>query len=368
MRRLALALWALPLGWAAWLAHDVWDAQKLADPAWIAGRVDAVEAWKADRHEPVVLAPPQPGTKRVWIWGSSSVAAPSHDAFTTPLVRHLRAAGHEVVVDNLGWEGMPSWDELARAHDAWAEADRLGVKPDAIVFYGEHNDVTYTFHAALELPHFDAIVGLAWVLTGEAFREHDSGNTYWFYGHRRAPVLLRQLQELGLLTVRSADYQPLVDRSVRTFRENLGAIVATATARGVPIVLVTPIGNYEAEPFGPLADVTEVWQRALAEPDPHARLAGLMAARDAETFTSDLRVKSDHLEVIRAFGPPAGAGPAPVSVCDVEAAWIAGGLPFGGDRFLDPLHFSERGYDDLTRVVATCLTEGPLAGAVVPSP
>ncbi len=350
----------LLLAWGAWLGVDLWRAREHTSVAWIASRVDAVEGWKEGRHEPVVFQPNVPGAPRVWIVGSSSVSAPSHAQFTEPLLAALAARGQPAVVDNLGWEGMPSWDERARQEDAWKLADTKTLRPDVVVYYGEHNDVTYTFHAALDLPHFDAIVGPAWVLSGEAFRPHDAGGTYWFYGHRRAGPLLTAFQDLGLLSPDPAAFAPLVDYATQGFAENVGAMVAQNVARGVPVLLVTPLGNYEAEPYGPNPSTRDRWAAALAAADHAERLAGLLAARDAEAFTPDMRMKSPLLAVLRAAGPSALEGPAPVSVCDVEAAWAAAALPFGGDNFLDPVHFSEQGYRNLTGFIADCLVAGPL--------
>lgn len=364
MKRLLVGPWLIVLLWLVWLGVDVLRARRLQDPGWIASRVDAVDAWKEGRREPITLLPDVPGSRRVWILGSSSVAAPSRDRFTRPLVRHLEASATPVVVDNHGWEGMPTWDEVTRFEDAWAAAAEQAIRPDVVVFYGEHNDITYTFHAALDLPHFDALTGLAWVFSGEAFRPHDAGATYWFYGHRRAPRLLRTLQEVGLLTLDPAAFQPLVEHALGTFRTNVDTIVASARAHGVPIVLVTPTGNYASEPFGPLQSTTNVWRAALAEPDPQRRLQGLMAARDAETFTSDMRMKSPLLDALRARHAPDQG----VWVCDVEADWITRGVAFGGENFVDPVHFSEAGYDALTRSIAACLVTGPLAPQQAPPP
>lgn len=360
--RLLLAVPWLVLGaWLAWLASDLVAAQRLADPAWIASRVDAVEGRRAEiRHEPVSLQPKgDADAPRLWIFGSSSVAAPSHAAFTEPLARHLAQRGQAAVIDNLGWEGMVSWDVRARLDDAWQIADAQGVRPDLVVLYYGHNDVTYTWHFALELPHFDAVMAPTWLLSPEGLRgPRDDGNTYWLFGHRRAGPLLKQVQQAGLLTLDPAAFDPLRERTARVFeevtRDFLGA------TRGVPVMVVPVVGNLEAEPWGPIQTATALWQDGMAAADPGTRLDLLRQARDAETFTPDMRTKSEMLAMLRSLGPPTTEGPAPVTVCDLEGRLERAGARFGDDVFEDPVHFSEHGFDQMTGVIADCLVEGPL--------
>lgn len=362
LRALLALPWLVLLAWTLWLASGVWDAQKLADAAWIASRVDAVDARRAElRHEPVTLVPdPLDGSPRVWVFGSSSVAAPSHEAFSRPLVRHLEERGRSVALDNLGWEGMVSWDVRARLDDAWALADERGVRPDLIVLYYGHNDVTYTWHFALELPHFDAVMSLTWLLSEDGLRgPQDDGNTYWLFGHRRAGPILKQLQVAGLLALDPAAFEPLRQRTLRVFEQVTRDFLAAS--RGVPVVIVPTVGNLRAEPWGPLQTATALWEQGMATQDPAAALQLLRRARDAETFTPDMRAKSDMLAMLRSLGPLTKEGPAPVTVCDLEGRLERAGARFGEDLFEDPVHFNDHGFDLMTGVIADCLVEGPLA-------
>lgn len=362
--RLARALALLPalllLAWLALLAKDVWATKRYEDPAWVAAQVHAIDHY-GGHTEPLTLEPDAPGADgRILVLGSSSVAAPNRSNFTDPLVRHLAEAGRNIQVTNIGWEGMTSWDLRARLDTALAQVDQGDLTVDGVVLYLGHNDVTYTLHYALAMPRFDALIAPTWVAVGEPFRERDAGDQYWIFAHRRVPRILKLLQEVGWLHLEPETFAPLEEAAVARFRTEVGAMVDTLRARGIPVLLVTPVGNLDTEPYGPIQVTTRLWQEGLATEDPAVRLQLLLLARDSEVFTPDMRAKSSLLNVLRDLGTHPGPQ-VPVQLCDLEVRLPAKGLGIGDDLFVDPVHLSEVGFDETTGVIAGCLLEGVLA-------
>ncbi len=357
MKRALLAGPWVVLGlWLLWFAADVVALRTWQDPATIAGRVDAVDAVE-DIHHPIELPATAPEAEaRFFVFGSSSVAAPSWRAFNEPLSEHLGRAGLAVQFDNLGWDGLTSWHVRDRIEETFEIADAQGIRPDFVVLYYGHNDVTYTFHHALNKPGFDAVLGIPWVLTGEVFREHDAGHTFFFYKHRRFPMLASALQELGVVTLPPENFAPLLPRTLRVFERTTAEIVDFLAARQVPLVLVTTVGQLAMRPAGPLESTEALYRQAMAADSYAERMTLLKSARDAEVWTPDMRAKGPMLEMLRGLSDPPN-----IYVCDVEAAFLEAELPFDETMFDDPVHFTEHGQDLLTAELTKCLVAGPLA-------
>jgi hypothetical protein len=68
-----------------------------------------------------------------------------------------------------------------------------------------------------------------------------------------------------------------------------------------------------------------------------------------------MRAKSFMLEALRQLGPDASAGPAPISVCDLERGLAATDFPFDATMFEDPLHLSPAGFDVMAAFLDGCL-------------
>lgn len=351
-RALLLLPWAAVAVWAASLAADISEVQGWAEPGVIAGRVDAVDSAEYHAH-PIDLPPDRDAEARVFFFGSSSIAAPSRQAFDASLQAALDDAGRDLQFDNLGWDGLTSWHVRQRLQETFDQADTRGIVPDLVVLYYGHNDVTYTYHYALDKPGFDALFGFSWVLTGEAFREHDAGHTYFFYKHRRVPFVLDVLQRRGLVTLPADAFEPLLPKTLDGYRASTDGIVADLQARGVPLLLATPVGQLAMQPYGPLESATRLWEAAGSADTYDARMALLLAARDAEVWTPDMRAKTPMNDILR----QTAAAHDDVSMCDIERAFLDQQLPFDGSMFTDPVHFSAEGRRHLAEGFVACLDE-----------
>src|SRR5262249_51288427 len=125
---------------------------------------------------------------------------------------------------------------------------------------------------------------------------------FFWYGLYHRPRYFNLAQKLGLWTIDNAVYQDYNRRIHEQFGRHTAAIVALAREAGGPALLVTPIGNLHAKPYGAIEVVEENYKRGIAETDYRKSFEYLSAARDNEIFTGDLRAKSPLLAYLRTVG------------------------------------------------------------------
>lgn len=354
--------WLFLLSVVGTVAVDVVTARGI-NREMLASRATYAEELLGERRQPVTLQPSQGDDElRVWLFGASSFAAPDRIVFPNKLSSRYGTAGRTVVIDNLAWEGFTTADLARRAEQAAEEARRLGIQPDVAVFYEGHNDVTTTFHAALGFPAANpysypvsAFTTLPAWLVHQGWQEYPQGGGYRFYRNRRVGDLLRAYQRVGLLHVDPDAFTPLIDHIVAGYVPHIDQTRATMSALGADFIVVTPVGNLLRRPLGPIQVTDTLYDQAMATEDYDARMALLLQARDAETFTSDMRTKSVMIDALRRYtaAPPDPARQ--LRLCDLEAALFAQRAPMDDTMFVDPLHFSDAGFERLADVVFDCL-------------
>jgi lysophospholipase L1-like esterase len=119
------------------------------------------------------------------------------------------------------------------------------------------------------------------------------------------------------------------------------------------LLLATPVGQLAMQPYGPLESATRLWEAAGSADTYDARMALLLAARDAEVWTPDMRAKTPMNDILR----QTAAAHDDVSMCDIERAFLDQQLPFDGSMFTDPVHFSAEGRRHLAEGFVACLDE-----------
>ena len=372
-------MWSLPLAIVGMVALDVHAARRI-DADFLASRRGVAAALLGVRSRPFELRPAAAGDEyRVWLFGESSFASPDPFQVPTRLEGHATARGEAIVVDNLASEGFTSADILQRVHEALDAASTAGVKPDIAVLYAGHNDVTTTFHAAMGFPAADpwgfpasALVAAPYYVVGGVWRDAPGLQGFRFYRNRFVGGFLRRYQQLGLVHYESSDFAPILDEIALHYAPRVNAMAEALGARGVSLMLMTPIGAVAVRPEGPIQVVDPLFAAAESAETRAGQVSAWLAARDAETFTSDMRAKTFMLEALRAMGPDAHAGPAPVSVCDLERGVAATDFPFDRTMFEDPLHLSPAGFDVMVAYLDGCLQgqrpAARAAGATTSSP
>jgi lysophospholipase L1-like esterase len=353
-------MWLLPFAVVAAVAVDVVSARRI-DGAFLEARRGAAAELLGVRTRPFELEPASNAT-RVWLFGESSFAAPDLQQVPMRLRAHAEARGETLVVDNLASEGFTSADILQRVQEALRAAEAAGVQPDIAVLYAGHNDVTTTFHAAMGFPAADpwgfpasALVAAPYYLAGGVWRDAPGLQGFRFYRNRFVGGLLRRYQQAGWVHFQAEDFAPLRAEIEANYAPRIRQMAGALAARGVPLMVMTPIGAIAVRPEGPIQVIDPLFDAASRASSRAERVAAWLAARDAETFTSDMRAKSFMLEALRQLGPDAKGGPAPISVCDLERGLAATDFPFDATMFEDPLHLSPAGFDVMVAFLDGCL-------------
>jgi lysophospholipase L1-like esterase len=317
-------------------------ALRAVDPAAVASALrDRLAA-----RPPESFPPPEklftldPGKQTAFLFGASSLVLSDGAIFPD----YLERISNGLQTVNFGVSGIDSFSVRLRVGQALDET-----RPDFIILYYGHNDFNNTYNGFIIPTYFrkfDYLLALPYLV-------HDkdrpdgvilSADWYW-YARLMRPRIIRACEQLRLLDIRSAAYDPVNRLIVETFRRNNEAIISRAAARKVPVVLITPVGNLRAEPYGDLATTTALYRQGMADTDYARSLSLLKQARDAEILTYDLRAKSALLDVIRSSERPG------VYVLDLERELEQRHFSFGYDDFLDYFHFNDRSHRLVAQII-----------------
>ena len=348
-RRAAIlsAPWLLLLALLAALAVDVVRLNHLDHDALAAAHERAYGRHRSHKPNPVDLSEGDSPVD-VFAFGGSSLAMGAEE-----FEEHLEAEAG-VHLHNYALIGATSGALVQRVGEAFDDAARTGVQPEMLLIYSGHNDYSYPYLDGLyrELGTLNAVRVLWWL----RFLESDPsvvGDGFPWFQRMRTPAMARLGQQLGLVRWESEDFAPHMERSLRHFEENLDQILAIALRHQVPVTLVTPIGNLTWEPFGPVDTVTERFREGMAAVNRAERLDALVAARDGEVLTADMRAKSS---LHRALVARRGEG---VFVFDLQRRLESTGFSFDDEHFRDYLHFTDAGFSVLAKEIAAFWRRDP---------
>src|SRR5262249_40946183 len=138
---------------------------------------------------------------------------------------------------------------------------------------------------------------------------------------------------------------------------NNEALLDLAASHRVPVVVITPVGNLRAEPYGDLDTTSALYRKGMTTPDYDQAWAYLKQAQDTEIFTYDLRAKSPLVSYIRNLRRPG------VYVLDLERVLKERRFGFGDAEFLDYFHFNDRSHRVVAGLIYDFLKQHRLAGA-----
>ena len=290
-------------------------------------------------------------TRNILVFGGSSVVISDGETFSTYLGRRLRKTVANVRVVNLGVNAIDSFSLKVRVLASLSGLKGRG-DPALIVIYAGHNDYTNPYQFVVT-PAYQAF---RWELKLIRFLFSRDESWFWFV-RERTPPLLYALQVSGAVRFDDLDYTATNDLILRHFQQNLSAILVAAADRHIPVVLITPIGNLYAQPYGALDATHAYYDMGLESERYEERLHYLMAARDSEIFTLSIRAKSRLIDYLRALNSEG------VYVFDLESKLIEERFQFGNSDFLDYFHLNDRTH----RLVADRLAEFMLSRAEISS-
>ena len=327
------------------------------DPAKMARELEAELAGKEPASFPLPdkLGELEKTKKTVFLFGESSLVL--SDGGTFPEYLESEHPGIQTV--NFGVSGIDSFSVRQRVTEALAAAS-----PDLIVLYFGHNDYNNAYQGVIIPGHyerFDALLRIPFFL-------HDpekpsgvlSSDTFYWYSRYQRPRLIQFFERLHLVNLDIAQFAPVNRLILAHYIRNTETILDLAAARKIPVVVLTPVGNLRAEPFGDLKATTALYRRGMASAGSGESLQLLRRARDAEIMTYDLRAKTPLLEYLRSLRRRQ------VYVLDLERRLEERGFTFGYEDFLDYFHFNDRTHRLVADIIFNFLVDkrliAPVAG------
>jgi lysophospholipase L1-like esterase len=244
----------------------------------------------------------------------------------------LRQRNPNLQMVNLGISGIESRALVEQFEESLSRGMGL---PTLLVIYAGHNDYNVLYHASLTRK-FDLFEPLFYLLA--PFTRPGLNHGMTVYLRSRVPPLVEWLQRRGLVDFSTLSLTA-VNRAIAVrFERNLERIVKQCKGRAIPVMLVTPVGNLLAHPYGSLASTTAPYLLGLSLPPGEARLALLRVAQESEFLTFDIRAKAGVREAMHSLAEPA------VFVADLDGWLVAQGVRLDGRLFSDYFHFTKWGH------------------------
>jgi len=294
-----------------------------------------------------------PLKKTVFVFGESSLVLSDGKTFPD----YLGSAHEGLQVVNFGVTGIDSLSVLQRVQEALAAS-----VPDIMILYYGHNDYNNAYHGYLVPQYFERFNLLLRIpyLFYDKTRPVSafSFGTFYWYGEMHRPRLYQLFEKAKLVDIHSASYAPVNGLILEYFMHHNEAIIRLAASRNVPVVLITPVGNLRAEPYGDLNATTGAYRKGMETADYQQSIAYLKQARDSEIFTYDVRAKSGLVDYIRHFKRSG------VYVLDLEKELETKQFGFGYSDFLDYFHFNDRSHRLLADMIYDFLKQKNLVRPV----
>ncbi|MBD3379923.1 MAG: hypothetical protein GF408_05615 [Candidatus Omnitrophica bacterium] len=212
----------------------------------------------------------------------------------------------------------------------------------AVFYYGGGMDLETAYYAAgVKEKHYilDLIPGKRPVGPGGGSQGSWAGTAgkylSWFNRTYVQPYFLYFFQKAGLLELPYAPFAEINAMITDEMLSNIKAAVSVFRENGVPVVLVSPLSNLEARPYGIKGVTDRYYEMGMSSGDPGERYMYLSMARDSEAFTGDL---GPRLRMIRELPYIAEEMGEDVYFFDLAAELIPEWKGFGYRYFFDYGH------------------------------
>lgn len=311
--------------------------------------------------EPTTFPPPEDLSAadsthaNIYVFGESSVVLTDKFTFSHYLEKNLNEAVPDANVTNFGIPGIDSYSVKKRVSQALRFAP---AKPKVLLLYYGHNDYNVAYDNIINIGYDDAFnifLKIGNSISGGKFNFPDQkyvfnsekfGELYWYARFRR-PVFLNLAQKAGLFKVDNARYDGYNEMILERFKKNTEEILMMAKEAGIPVVLVTPIGNLHAKPYGAIEIVDQNYKQGLSAREYKESYDYLMKARDNEIFTGDIRAKTPLNDYLRSLHNGTS-----VFVFDLEKDFSEEKFAFDESNFLDYFHFNDKAHQKIAGYLA----------------
>jgi len=292
--------------------------------------------------------------KTVFVFGASNLVL-SDSGRTFP--DYLQQGHADLRVLNFGVNGIDSLSIKQRVNEALSVE-----KPDVIVLLIGDIDYNYAYHNFIlenYYQKFNFLLRIPYFFYDKSkpVSKFSYGTFYW-YGELNRPRLCEFFQRLGLIKIRQEDFNAINRLVLDYFIRNCNDTVRMAVAQNIPVVMITPVGNLHARPYGDINTTSVFYKQGMKAGDYARAISYLKKARDSEIFTYDLRAKSQLIDYIRNFRQPN------VYVLDLEKRLEEMRFGFGYDEFIDYFHFNDKTHKLLADMIYNYMRANGLVGTV----
>lgn len=272
----------------------------------------------------------------IYIFGASSVVKPSYDFVFGRYLENM--FGNNTKVVNFGMDGMRQEYHKEMIQSILSE----NKTPDIIILYSGHNDYNNLYSIIRQktnlLDKTFPVSYFLYVFEKLKFNEYTfpKNATYvpiftvidWVI----EPNIKKNLQQIGLLKIRTEFFHKLDQRILAEYQYYTNSIIKIVRRLNTSLIIITPISNFEAEPFGKNNETWVLFKKALAEQDYLKRIDFLISAKDNDVFSGHLRAKSELNEFIRSINE------SNIYVLDLEQEMIDQKFNFSYEDFYDYVH------------------------------
>lgn len=276
--------------------------------------------------------------KLIYVFGSSPVVAKlpfygNNILFPSILEENIVRKGYGYKVYNFGISSFDSFD----IKECFAEALKKLPKPEVIVFYEGHMDYEAAYYSVIK-PNFYLLNNYFFdLVSGINFLNRvDNWEKFIFMGRWLirsiiAPRVLFFCQQIGVLRLNSQEFERFNQKIVASYKINVNTMINYAKMANIPFVIITPVCNLEAKPYGDMK-TNYLYEAGLKEKHYFKRIEYLKKAKASEFISADIMAKPSLNEFLRNLKSPG------VYVYDLERYLVEKKFSFNYKYFYDGSH------------------------------
>ncbi len=312
----------------------------------------------------------------LYVYGGSSVVAPSQDeVFISYAAEELnnKNLSQKVIAINFGQDAANSKEIVERVYSSLRHKD--AIRPDIIVIYSGHNDyfgspgygdviqkssvVKNTFFIKNFIELFERMEFKNYVFDEGSSNPDDFVYTPGFITNIDwviEPEVKQFFINTGLASYDMDFFKTINNFILKEYANNIYSVIGLTQSLEIPVIILTPISNLEAKPYGPDLKNNLLYKRGMKETNYSKRIAYLREAKDNEILSQNIRAKSELLDFIRSINTIG------VYIIDLERKLEEKGFGFGYEDFYDYVHMRNTTHKLIGEIIANKIIEHDVLG------
>lgn len=293
-----------------------------------------------------------PNDYLIYVFGGSSVISPSQDkVFSYYLEKQLsELEQRKVHVFNFGLSGTESTTVKKRL------ASSTNIKnPDLIIIYSGHNDYNMPYKKSIK-PNF-YLVSKNFILNN-LLRVAVKGDPRKIHKIEEIDGRITEAaQSIGLLNIRPDKFKRFNEIILQHFSYNVNDIVDIVNEKDIPAIFIIPISNLESRPAGINKITGNFYLVGINEKNYTKKINYLIAAKDSELFSFNIRSKSELNNYLRDLKDRNLKN---IYILDLEKELIKEKFEFDYNSFLDDAHLNPETHNKTAHLLYNLITENQL--------